>query len=179
MNLNQAPVAKAEMLIRRPVAEVFNAFVDPAVTTKFWFTKSSGRLEVGKEVRWEWEMYGVSSRVRVKALETGKRILVEWSEPPTTIEWIVTPPGANATFVSLTTLGFSGNADAMIAEAIGSTEGFTLVLAGLKALLEHHVVLNLVGDRFPREGSAGSRRVGGSLIARGAGTRATLFRPGE
>jgi uncharacterized protein YndB with AHSA1/START domain len=36
------------MLIRRPVAEVFEAVVDPDVTTKFWFTRSSGRLEPGK-----------------------------------------------------------------------------------------------------------------------------------
>jgi hypothetical protein len=27
--------------------------------------------------------------------------------------------------------------------------GFTLVLAGLKALLEHNVVLNLVADHYP------------------------------
>src|SRR5687768_14995759 len=127
MNLNQAPVAKAEMLIRRPIAEVFNAFVDPAITTKFWFTKGSGRLEAGKEIRWEWEMYGVSSPVRVKDLEANKRILVEWSEPPTTVEWIFTPHGANATFVSITNFGFSGDGDAMVAEAIGSTEGFTMV----------------------------------------------------
>ena len=56
-------VVKAEMLIRRPVAEVFEAFVDPAVTTKFWFTKSSGRLEAGKRVRWDWEMYGVGDEL--------------------------------------------------------------------------------------------------------------------
>ena len=30
-----------------------------------------------------------------------------------------------------------------------STQGFTLVLAGLKALLEHDVRLDLVADRFP------------------------------
>ena len=39
-----APIVQAQMLIRRPVAEVFNAFADPAVTTKFWFSKSSGKL---------------------------------------------------------------------------------------------------------------------------------------
>jgi hypothetical protein len=55
-----APIAKAEMLIRRPVAEVFEAFVDPAVTSRFWFTRSTGRLEVGRRVRWDWEMYGRS-----------------------------------------------------------------------------------------------------------------------
>lgn len=46
--------------------------------------------------------------------------------------------------------GFTGDADAVAGQAIASTEGFTLVLAGLKALLEHDVRLNLVADRFPK-----------------------------
>ena len=37
--------AKAEMLIRKPVSEVFQAFIDPEVTRKFWFTKGSEKLE--------------------------------------------------------------------------------------------------------------------------------------
>ena len=42
-----APVmSKTAMLIRRPVADVFEAFINPDITTKFWFTKSSGRLVV-------------------------------------------------------------------------------------------------------------------------------------
>ena len=48
IQLTQAPVAKAEMLIRKPVAKVFEAFVDPEITRRFWFTKSTGRLETGK-----------------------------------------------------------------------------------------------------------------------------------
>jgi len=47
------PVAKAEMLIRKPVAEVFEAFVNPAITSKFWFSKGSGRLEAGEQVQWD------------------------------------------------------------------------------------------------------------------------------
>ena len=31
-----------------------------------------------------------------------------------------------------------------------STQGFSLMLAGLKAFLEHGVRLNLVGDRYPK-----------------------------
>ena len=50
-------IAKAEMLIRKPVVEVFEAFVNPAITSKFWFSKGSGRLQAGKEVTWDWEMY--------------------------------------------------------------------------------------------------------------------------
>jgi uncharacterized protein YndB with AHSA1/START domain len=37
------------MLIRKPVANVFEAIVNPDITTKFWFTKGSGRLELGKQ----------------------------------------------------------------------------------------------------------------------------------
>jgi len=48
LQLTRAPVAKAVMLIRKPVAEVFEAFVDPEITRRFWFTKSTGRLETGK-----------------------------------------------------------------------------------------------------------------------------------
>ena len=143
--------AKAELLIRRPVAEVFEAFVNPEITTKFWFTRSSGRLETGKQVRWDWEMFDASSQVNVKAIEKNKRILVEWSgyDTPTRVEWIFTPRPDNTTFVSITNTGFSGDGDAAAKQAVGSTEGFTLVLCGLKALLEHNVNLNLIADRFP------------------------------
>jgi uncharacterized protein YndB with AHSA1/START domain len=146
-----APVAKAEMLIRKPVAEVFEAFIDPAITSKFWFTKGSGRLEPGKQVRWDWEMYAFSVEVSVKAVEQNKRILIKWSGygTPTTVEWIFTPQADNTTFVSIINSGFSGDGDEIIEQAIGSTGGFTLVLCGLKALLEHNLILNLVSDRFP------------------------------
>ncbi len=43
-------VAKAEMLIRRPIAEVFEAFVDPAITARFWFSRGDARLEAGKRL---------------------------------------------------------------------------------------------------------------------------------
>jgi len=153
LQLTQIPVAKAEMLIRKPVAEVFEAFMNPEITTKFWFTKSSGRLEAGKQVTWSWEMYNASSQVTVKDVEQNKRILIEWSGygSPTTVEWIFTPYGNDATFVSITNSGFSGDGDELVKQALDSTGGFTWVLAGLKAYLEHNIMLNLIADRFPKE----------------------------
>lgn len=149
MSLQSAPIAKAQMLIRKPVAKVFEAFVDPDITTKFWFTQSSGKLEAGKEVRWEWEMYGASTQVRVKAVEQNKRILIEWGDPPCPVEWLFTPRADNTTLVSISNWGFRGSEDEVVAQAIDSMGGFAFVLAGLKALLEHNVVLNLVADHHP------------------------------
>src|SRR5262245_52935345 len=151
LRISKAPVALAEMLIRRPVADVFEAFVDPAVTSKFWFSRGSGKLEAGKQVEWHWDMYGFSVPVTVKAIEPNRRIVVEWpgEDGATTIEWTFTARQDGTTFVSIANSGFSGDADAMVKQALGATEGFTFVLAGLKALLEHNVRLNLVPDRFP------------------------------
>ena len=44
---------------------------------------------------------------------------------------------------------FTGDLEKLISQTRDSTEGLTLVLASLKAYLEHHIQLNLVGDRFP------------------------------
>lgn len=148
--LIHAPVVKTEMLIRKPVAEVYEAFINPAITTKFWFTKSSGRLEPNKQIQWDWEMYNLSVQVGVKKIEQNRRILVEWSMfgTSTTVEWLFTPIEDNAAFVSISSTGFKGDGDEIVDQVIGCTEGFALVLSGLKALLEHNIILNLVSDRF-------------------------------
>jgi uncharacterized protein YndB with AHSA1/START domain len=150
--LTQVPMTKTGMLIRRPVVDMFEAFINPDITTKFWFTKSSGRLEVGQPVQWAWEMYDISIPVTAKIIEPNKRILIEWPgySGPTAVEWTFAPQEDGTTFVSITEVGFTGNGDELVKQVTDSTQGFTLVLAGLKAFLEHHLQLNLVGDRFPK-----------------------------
>jgi uncharacterized protein YndB with AHSA1/START domain len=144
--LLNAPVAKAEMLIRKPVSEVYEAFIDPAITAQFWFTKGSGRLEAGKTVQWDWEMYGASASVEVIELEPNQRIVIDWG---TFVEFSFTQQSATETFVTIADTGFQGEADEIVGQAIGSTEGFTIVLCGLKAWLEHGIRLNLVADKAP------------------------------
>ncbi|QGQ95311.1 polyketide cyclase [Paenibacillus psychroresistens] len=142
---NQAPIVKVEMLIRKPVEEVFEAFIDPAITSKFWFTKGSGKLEAGTRVKWDWEMYGVSADINVKEIEQNKRILIDFGD--TEAEWVFTSQAENETFVTITNSGFQG--EGIVKHALDSTEGFTIVLCGLKAYLEHGLSLNLVADKAP------------------------------
>jgi uncharacterized protein YndB with AHSA1/START domain len=149
MENNNSPIVMTHMLIRKPVEQVFNAFIDPVITTKFWFTKSSGKIETGKEILWEWEMYGVSSIVKVRAVKANELILIDWGEPETKVEWKFIPKSLDTTFVKISNWGFSGTEDEIIANAINSMGGFSFLLAGLKAFLEYNVVLNLVADHFP------------------------------
>ena len=151
LQLTHVPVMNTGMLIRKPAAEVYEAFVNPEVTTQFWFTGSSGRLEPGVQVEWAWAMYDASALVTVKALEPNRRIEIEWPgySGLTIVEWRFVPQPDDTTFVRITESGFTGNGDEVAKQVADSTQGFSLVLAGLKALLEHNVRLNLVADRFP------------------------------
>jgi uncharacterized protein YndB with AHSA1/START domain len=154
----KGPIAKSEMTIRKPVGDVFNALIDPAVTTQFWFTKSSGKLEPGKRVRWDWEMYGVGTDVQVEEIEPNKRILMVWDSyvGRTPVEWKFVARPDNTTMVTVTNYDFQG--DDVVAQAIDSTQGFTFVLAGLKAWLEHGIRLELVADKSPDSHVAGWKR---------------------
>ena len=60
------------------------------------------------------------------------------------------PHEGGTTFVTITEAGFTGDGDNLVKQVTSSTQGFSLVLAGLKALLEHNVRLNLVADRYPK-----------------------------
>jgi uncharacterized protein YndB with AHSA1/START domain len=167
-NKIEAPIAKAQLLIRKPVRQVFEALLDPAITSRFWFSKGSGRLETGKKIRWDWEMYGVHSDVEVKVIEVNKRILIEWNlygaENPNMVEWTFEDKGDNTTFVVVKNWGFKGDADQVVAQALDSTGGFTFLLAGLKVFLEHEIEPNFVIDHAPDALVEGwmSRRAAGS-----------------
>lgn len=151
LQLTKPPVAKAHMLIRRSPPECFEAFVNPEITKRFWFTKSTGHLEAGKRVIWTWEMYGHSIDVNVKEVETDRRILIEWGNygSMTDVEWIFEPYENDNTYVTITNSGFQGDGDKVVNDALDSMGGFTWVLAGLKALLEHNIELNATADAFP------------------------------
>ncbi|MGN6532130.1 MAG: SRPBCC family protein [Ginsengibacter sp.] len=145
------PTVETQMRIRKPVSEVFNAFIDPAITTNFWFTKSGGPLQVGNTITWEWEMYGISTQVLVKDIVPNKRISIEWGNPATTVDFEFTVLTDGSTYVVIKNYGFKETGDELIEVIKNNTGGFTTVLDGLKAYLEHGINLNLIADKFPKE----------------------------
>ena len=151
MDNNISTCAEAQMVIRRPVAEVFEAFIDPAVTKNFWFTKGSDKLQVNKKVTWEWEMYGVSTTVVAKEIIQNEKIVFEWGEPTKVVEFKFTGLSGNSTYVTVSECGYEKTGDELLTEIKGSTGGFTTVLDGLKAFLEFGINLNLIADKFPKE----------------------------
>jgi len=75
---------------------------------------------------------------------------MQWSDPPTTVVWTFTEMPGDATYLEVRNFGFTGSGDEQITQAVGSTDGFALVLAGAKAWLEQGLTLGLIGDRHPK-----------------------------
>jgi uncharacterized protein YndB with AHSA1/START domain len=153
LQLVKSPSAQTGMLIRRSPHDVFEALADPSITTRFWYTKSSGRMEEGAELTWEWEMYGVSGKVWVWEVEPDRCIRFSWEgyDPahPTTVEFLFVPYEDDATYVRITETGFSGDGDTQVSRALDSTGGFTFLLSSLKAALEHDITLKVTLDAHP------------------------------
>ena len=151
MKTEDTIVVGAQMLVRRPAAVVFEAFIDPEITANFWFTKSTGRLEPGKTITWEWEMYGVSTNVLVKEIVPNEKIVTQWGSPATTVEYLFNAMTENTTHVIIRNYGFNLEGIDLILAIKDNTGGFTTVLDGLKAYLEHNIRLNLIADKFPEK----------------------------
>ncbi|WP_424217239.1 SRPBCC family protein (plasmid) [Streptomyces sp. BI20] len=147
----EPPSAHACMLIRRPAAEVFDAFVDPAVTTRFWYTDSSGPMTPGAHLRWEWRTYGASAEIRVEEVDAPRLLRFTWGnyDQPTAVELRFTPRPGDTTFVEVAETGFRGSTAEALRWVGDTVGGFTTVLCSLKALLEHDLRLDAVPDHHP------------------------------
>ena len=150
--LSRPPEMRRGLGIRRPPADVFEAFVDPAITKRFWIAGSSGRLETGAKVVWDLTADGLArADVVVQTAEPGEGLGFDWGDAAmmTTVQITFAPWGDGGCYVEVTETGFTGAADAMAAYAVDSMGGFTMALCSLKALLEHGVELRAVEDRLP------------------------------
>lgn len=148
--MNSNVYVEAQILIRKPIKEVFEAFINPEVTTHFWFTKSTGKLEEGKTVKWEWEMYGVKTDVSVNQIVKNQLIKTVWGEPSTYVDYEFKEM-EKGTLVVIKSYGFSQKGEELLKTINDNTGGFTTVLDGCKAYLEHGINLRLIEDKFPQK----------------------------
>ena len=130
MKLTATPNVQTEIVIRCPVSEAFQAFIRPDLTSKFWFTRSTGEVREGAELTWYFGEH--PAWVRVTKVEQNRAVSVDWGEP--------------AAYTSVE--GFQGSGDEVVAQALDQHGGFNMVLVSAKAFLEHGVGLSIVEDRM-------------------------------
>lgn len=146
--LTTTPDVDVGMSIRRPRAEVFDAFRDARKLAAFWLGNSTQNLEPSASVSWTMEA-GVEVDVDVKQFVEPELIVFTWGagdHPRTTVR-IVFEDWEHGTTVRVSESGATGSGDDLAAWVADSTGGFTMALCAAKALLEHGIELRAVQDR--------------------------------
>ena len=139
---NQILEIKAALQILKPVNDVFEAIVDPVKMSSYFISKSSGRLEEGRQVFWQFPEFKDEFPVRTGKIERNKYISFYWTQDgiELLVEMTLTPTETNATIVTVTEKK-RNNDDEGIKWLKGNTEGWANFLACLKAYLEYGINL--------------------------------------
>lgn len=131
--------AKASIGIQKPVSEIFEAIVNPEIMQNYFISKGSGRMEVGKEIFWEFPEYEDSYPLTTKETVPNEKIVFVW-DPKSVVTIELQKLSENDSVVKVSEEGHQ-NDEKGIKWVIGQTEGWANFLACMKAWLEHGIHL--------------------------------------
>jgi uncharacterized protein YndB with AHSA1/START domain len=135
--------------VSRPCAEVYEAVADPEQLSRYFTTGGArGRLEPGNDVSWDFHDFPGAFPVRVLEADPPRRIVIEWggeataNDRDTTTTTFEFEPldGDTRTLVTITESSWRPTA-AGAKNAFGNCEGWTGMLAAMKAWVEHGINL--------------------------------------
>jgi uncharacterized protein YndB with AHSA1/START domain len=139
---NKTLEVNTALQILKPVNEVFEAIVDPVKMSNYFISKSSGKMEEGKQIKWQFPEFDMDFPVRVSKIERDKYISYYWDMDGLNhlVEMTLTPKNNSTTIVAITEKS-RNNDEAGIKWLKGNTEGWANFLACLKAYLEYGINL--------------------------------------
>jgi uncharacterized protein YndB with AHSA1/START domain len=143
---------KAKLQILKRANEVYEAIVDPSKMKNYFISNSSGRMQEGKQLLWQFPEFDMEFPVRVDKIEKDKYISYYWNVDgmDLLVEMTLTPSGTDATIVTITEKSRKNDEDG-IKWLKGNTEGWANFLACLKAYLEYGINLRKGAFDFMRD----------------------------
>jgi uncharacterized protein YndB with AHSA1/START domain len=137
--------------ISKPVHEVFEAVADPKKLSGYFTTGGAqGRLETGATVTWDFHDFPGAFPVNVVEVVLDEKIVLTWEAAPegdgsgnydTTVTMVFEPLDDNTrTLVSITEEGWK-QTEKGLKSSYNNCEGWTGMLAAMKAYVEHGINL--------------------------------------
>lgn len=135
---------KVGLQVLKPIAQVFEAIVDPEKMKHYFISFSSGYMKAGEILIWKFPEMEIEFEVKIGKIEKDKYISFYWDGAmdgeKTFIEINLQPVETDITFVTITEESKPNN-EAGIKWLKSNTEGWANFLACLKAWMEYGVHL--------------------------------------
>lgn len=132
--MSEDPKARVSMFIQASPERVYRAFVEPHELVRFWLSRADAPLALGKTVHWNFLVEGAEVDTTAKAMDVGRRLAWDWSDGTSVSIDFEAMDGGTA--VTLINDNLPGDGKEFVEAALNATEGFAIVLADLKTLLE-------------------------------------------
>ncbi|MDN4608512.1 SRPBCC family protein [Sporosarcina highlanderae] len=126
----------SKMKINKPVAEVFEAIVEPEKMGCYWFSSGTSRVEQGKTITWKYEEYGAEGDIHVLSVVENKEIVFNWGETKVEMMFKETDGG---TILEVTESGFKADDPDIVSKMMGQKGGWVYMLTCLKGYLENGI----------------------------------------
>lgn len=130
--------------IGRPVPEVFEAFVNPDILSRYFTTGGAkGRIEEGATVMWDFHDCPGAFPVKLVEVQKDKRVVFKWGDGgdgETTVTICFEPTGDGRTIVSIAEEGWPATEQGF-GKSYGNCMGWSQMLSAMKAWVEHGINL--------------------------------------
>jgi uncharacterized protein YndB with AHSA1/START domain len=143
MGILQQLEIKASLKIGKPIDEVFEAVVDPKKMSGYFISTSTGRMETGTTVTWQFPEFDMHIPIKVKKVDSPGYISFYWDDTEgseTLVEITLKTLEDKSTFVTVNEKS-KANDEKGIEWLRRNTEGWANFLACLKAYLEYGINL--------------------------------------
>lgn len=140
--------SNASLQIQKPIEEVFEGIVNPAIMTKYFISDSSGWLESGKEVKWKFPEFPDWYPVTAIKIEAPHSVSFVW-DPETVVRIRLEKLPDSSTVVRVNENGKTLT-ETNLKWALENSGGWANFLACLKAYLEYGIQLRKGAFDFMR-----------------------------
>jgi uncharacterized protein YndB with AHSA1/START domain len=129
--------------INKPVAEVFDAVINPKKIVGYFCNQTDAPLTEGQTVHWTWSSVPITFPVQVKQIITNSKIVIEWPAATggtTVAEMSFCSLEDGKTMVSVSESGWPEN-QAGLKASYKNCEGWQHMMTCMKAYLQHGIDL--------------------------------------
>ncbi|WP_224248233.1 SRPBCC domain-containing protein [Hyalangium gracile] len=141
------PKFQVQLKIQKPVAEVFEAVVNPKKLSGYFVQQASAPLVEGTTVKWSFMEVPGEFDVIVRQVIKDERIVFEWPADDsynTRVVMVFKPIDPRNTMVQISESGWKAD-DKGIEASYGNAGGWMHMMMCLKAYLEHGINLRAGG----------------------------------
>jgi len=106
MQTKISPTVTKQLLIRRPVEEVFQSMMDAKQISRLWLANAHGPLQEGEDYTWMWPELEESLTIRIIKIIPNQLISTLWQDTQLTIDYEFVEVTPETTYVTFTAYNF-------------------------------------------------------------------------